>query len=229
MGKRSSHAALAIRLAEIGHPASAAGDQLYAEPEREQSYRRHVRPQSDGQQRLMAAIERHNLTIALGPAGTGKTYLAAGAAGTALEAGEVGRIVLTRPAVEAGERLGYLPGDIGEKLAPYLRPLSDALNERLGGRRVKQLMTEGAIEIAPIAYMRGRTLNNAFIVIDEAQNCTYGPDQDAADAARLAFDDGCHRRPRSKRSPRRPLGSDRHRPAARADSRDPRDPARRPP
>jgi phosphate starvation-inducible protein PhoH and related proteins len=92
----------------------------------------------------------------------------------ALEAGEVGRIVLTRPAVEAGERLGYLPGDIGEKLAPYLRPLNDALNERLGGRRVKQLMAEGAIEIAPIAYMRGRTLNNAFIVIDEAQNCTYG-------------------------------------------------------
>jgi phosphate starvation-inducible PhoH-like protein len=174
MGKRSSHAALAIRLAEIGHPASAAGDQLYAEPEREQSYRRHVRPQSDGQQRLMAAIERHNLTIALGPAGTGKTYLAVSAAVAALEAGEVGRIVLTRPAVEAGESLGYLPGDIYDKLAPYLRPLNDALNERLGGKRVKQLMTEGAIEIAPIAYMRGRTLNNAFIVIDEAQNCTYG-------------------------------------------------------
>ena len=82
--------------------------------------------------------------------------------------------MLTRPAVEAGESLGYLPGDINEKLAPYLRPLNDALNERLGGKRVKQLMTEGAIEIAPIAYMRGRTLNNAFIVIDEAQNCTYG-------------------------------------------------------
>jgi phosphate starvation-inducible PhoH-like protein len=101
-------------------------------------------------------------------------YLAVSAAVAALEAGEVGRIVLTRPAVEAGERLGYLPGDIGEKLAPYLRPLNDALNERLGGRRVKQLMTEGAIEIAPIGFMRGRTLNNAFIVIDEAQNCTYG-------------------------------------------------------
>jgi len=122
----------------------------------------------------MEAIERHHLTIALGPAGTGKTYLAVSAAVTAFEAGEVGRIVLTRPAVEAGERLGYLPGDIGEKLAPYLRPLSDALNERLGGRRVKQLMSEGAIEIAPIGFMRGRTLNNAFIVIDEAQNCTYG-------------------------------------------------------
>jgi len=174
MGKRSSHAALAIRLAEIGHTGTPAGGQGSAESEREQSYRRRVRPQGDGQRQLMAAIERHNLTIALGPAGTGKTYRAVSAAVTALEAGEVGRIVLTRPAVEAGESLGYLPGDINDKLAPYLRPLNDALNERLGGKRVKQLMTEGAIEIAPIAYMRGRTLNNAFIVIDEAQNCTYG-------------------------------------------------------
>lgn len=101
MGKRSSHAALAIRLAEIGDPGP--------ETERQQAYRRKVRPQSDGQQRLMAAIERHNLTLALGPAGTGKTYLAVSAAVAALEAGEVGRIVLTRPAVEAGERLGYFP------------------------------------------------------------------------------------------------------------------------
>jgi len=127
MGKRSSHAALAIRLAEIGHSGSIAGEQVSAESEREQSYRRRVRPQSDGQQRLMAAIERHNLTIAVGPAGTGKTYLAVSAAVSALEAGEVGRIVLARPAVEAGESLGYLPGDISDKLAPYLRPLNDAL------------------------------------------------------------------------------------------------------
>jgi phosphate starvation-inducible PhoH-like protein len=177
MGKRSSHGALAIRLAEVGQLGPVTSDQFALtgpDAEREQSYRRKVRPQSDGQQRLMAEIERHNLTIALGPAGTGKTYLAVSAAVTALQAGEVGRIVLTRPAVEAGESLGYLPGDINDKLAPYLRPLNDALNERLGGKRVKQLMTEGAIEIAPIAYMRGRTLNNAFIVIDEAQNCTYG-------------------------------------------------------
>ena len=122
----------------------------------------------------MEAIDSHNLAVALGPAGTGKTYLAVTAAVDALEAGRVGRIVLTRPAVEAGESLGFLPGDMHEKLAPYLRPLYDALNERLGGKRVRQLMTEGAIEIAPVAYMRGRTLNNAFIVIDEAQNCTYG-------------------------------------------------------
>jgi phosphate starvation-inducible protein PhoH and related proteins len=141
---------------------------------REQSYLRKVRPQSDNQRALMAALERHNLTLALGPAGTGKTYLAITAAVEALEAGKVGRIVLTRPAIEAGESLGFLPGDLQEKLAPYLRPLYDALNERIGGKRVRQLISEGAIEIAPVAYMRGRTLNNAFIVIDEAQNCTYG-------------------------------------------------------
>jgi phosphate starvation-inducible protein PhoH and related proteins len=141
---------------------------------RDQSYVRTVRPQSVNQRALMTAINEHNLTIALGPAGTGKTYLAVTAAVEALEEGSVGRIVLTRPAVEAGESLGFLPGDLHEKLAPYLRPLYDALNERVGGKRVRQLMAEGAIEIAPIAYMRGRTLNNAFVVIDEAQNCTYG-------------------------------------------------------
>jgi phosphate starvation-inducible protein PhoH and related proteins len=141
---------------------------------REQSYLRRVRPQSENQEALMAAIERCSLTLALGPAGTGKTYLALAAAVEALEAGRVGRIVLTRPAIEAGESLGFLPGDLHEKLAPYLRPLYDALNERIGGKRVRQLMSEGAIEIAPVAYMRGRTLNNAFVVIDEAQNCTYG-------------------------------------------------------
>jgi phosphate starvation-inducible protein PhoH and related proteins len=176
MGKRSSHAGPALRLAETGCTGMVAAWSPLAGPgaDREQGYLRRVRPQSDGQRQLMEAIERYHLTIALGPAGTGKTYLAVSAAVAALEAGEVGRIVLTRPAVEAGERLGFLPGGIDEKLAPYLRPLNDALTERLGGRRIKQLMTEGAIEIAPIAYMRGRTLNNAFIVIDEAQNCTYG-------------------------------------------------------
>ena len=92
----------------------------------------------------------------------------------ALDEGLVGRVVLSRPAVEAGESLGYLPGNLEEKLAPYLRPLYDALSERLGGKRLKALLREGQIEIAPVAYMRGRTLNNAFVVIDEAQNCTYG-------------------------------------------------------
>jgi phosphate starvation-inducible protein PhoH and related proteins len=142
--------------------------------DREQSYVRKVRPQSENQRALMAAIGRNPLTLALGPAGTGKTYLAISAAVEAFDAGQTGRIVLTRPAVEAGERLGFLPGDLEDKLAPYLRPLYDALAERIGGKRLKQLMGEGAIEIAPVAYMRGRTLNNAFVVIDEAQNCTYG-------------------------------------------------------
>jgi phosphate starvation-inducible protein PhoH and related proteins len=141
---------------------------------REQSYLRKVRPQSENQRILMAAIDSHNLTVALGPAGTGKTYLAVTAAVEALEEGRVDRIVLSRPAVEAGESLGFLPGDLHEKLAPYLRPLYDALNERIGGKRLRQYLGDGTIEIAPIAYMRGRTLNNAFVVIDEAQNCTYG-------------------------------------------------------
>lgn len=144
------------------------------EDSREQSYVRKVRPQSDNQRVLMQAIDTHNLTVALGPAGTGKTYLAVTAAVEALEEGRIDRIVLSRPAVEAGESLGFLPGDLHEKLAPYLRPLYDALNERIGGKRVRQYLAEGTIEIAPIAYMRGRTLNNAFVVIDEAQNCTYG-------------------------------------------------------
>jgi phosphate starvation-inducible protein PhoH and related proteins len=169
MGKRWANAGSVIHLAEAGYTLPSVGDS-----EREQSWRRKVRPQSDGQRRLMTAIAEHNLTIALGPAGTGKTYLAVSAAVDALTSGAVARIVLTRPAVEAGESLGYLPGDMNAKLAPYLRPLDDALNERLGGKRLKQLIGERAIEIAPIAYMRGRTLNNAFIVIDEAQNCTYG-------------------------------------------------------
>ena len=111
--------------------------------------------------------------LALGPAGTGKTYLAIAKAVEALEAGRVGRIVLSRPAIEAGESIGFLPGDMEDKLAPYLRPLYDALSDRLSMKRVRALMAEGAIEIAPVGYMRGRTLNNAFVVIDEAQNCTY--------------------------------------------------------
>ncbi len=142
--------------------------------QREQSYVRRVRPYNENQRRLMAAIDEYALTIALGPAGTGKTYLAIAAAVEALEAGTVSRILLSRPAVEAGESLGYLPGSLEDKLSPYLRPLYDALSDRLGGKRLRGLLTDGSIEIAPIAYMRGRTLNSSFVVIDEAQNCTYG-------------------------------------------------------
>jgi phosphate starvation-inducible PhoH-like protein len=177
MAKRSSRAAQARpHDANVEHLFGGAwnppGEE--GEPGREQSYLRKVKPQSDNQRVLLEAIEHYHLTLAVGPAGTGKTYLAISAAVEALDAGRMGRIVLTRPAVEAGESLGFLPGDLHEKLAPYLRPLYDALAERIGGKRLRQLIGDGAIEIAPIAYMRGRTLNNAFVVIDEAQNCTYG-------------------------------------------------------
>ena len=103
-----------------------------------------------------------------------RTYLAIARAVEALEDGRVGRILLSRPAVEAGENLGFLPGDLEQKLAPYLRPLYDALSDRLGGKKLKAYLTDGRIEIAPVAYMRGCTLNNAFVIVDEAQNCTYG-------------------------------------------------------
>ena len=142
-------------------------------PERDQSYLKTIKPKSPGQAQLMEAIDEKNLVMALGPAGTGKTYIAISKAVEALEAGLVGRIVLSRPAVEAGESIGYLPGDMEDKLAPYLRPLYDALTDRLSVKRMRALMAEGAIEIAPVGFMRGRTLNNAFVVIDEAQNCTY--------------------------------------------------------
>lgn len=140
---------------------------------RDQSYVRKVKPQNANQAALLEAMAKHSMVIAVGPAGTGKTYLAISAAVEALDAGRVDRIVLSRPALEAGETIGFLPGDIHEKMAPFLRPLYDALNDRLGSKRLKQSLADGAIEIAPIGYMRGRTLNNAFVVIDEAQNCTY--------------------------------------------------------
>lgn len=144
------------------------------EPMRDQRYVKNVKPRSEGQAKLMASIDKHSMVMALGPAGTGKTYLAVAKAVEKLEKGDVSRIVLSRPAVEAGESIGFLPGAMEEKLAPYLRPLYDALSDRLSPKRLKALMAEGLIEIAPIGYMRGRTLNNAFVVVDEAQNCTYG-------------------------------------------------------
>ena len=138
-----------------------------------QKYRKNIRPHNEAQKRMLEAIELANLVFAVGVAGTGKTYLAVAKAVEALENQKVRRIVLSRPAVEAGESLGYLPGDLEEKMSPYLRPLYDILCDRLSTKRLKALMAEGVIEIAPIGYMRGRTLNNAYVVIDEAQNCTY--------------------------------------------------------
>jgi phosphate starvation-inducible PhoH-like protein len=154
-------------------PARKGYDPLEAQS-RDRKYVKNVRAMSPTQQQLMDAIDAHSVVAALGPAGTGKTYLAIAKAVESLEENRVGRIVLSRPAVEAGESLGFLPGDLQDKLAPYLRPLYDALTERLGTKRLKALLAEGTIEIAPVAYMRGRTLNDCFVVIDEAQNCTYG-------------------------------------------------------
>jgi phosphate starvation-inducible PhoH-like protein len=141
---------------------------------RDQRYVKNIKPRSEGQEALMKAIKDFSLTLAIGPAGSGKTYLAISSAVEALEKGKIERIILSRPAMEAGESLGYLPGDMHEKMAPYLRPLYDALGDRMGGKKVRQYIEDGTIEIAPIGFMRGRTLNNAFVVIDEAQNCTYG-------------------------------------------------------
>lgn len=145
-----------------------------------------LRPKTVGQQEYVRAIEDHTITFGIGPAGTGKTYLAMAKAVQALQRKEVERIILTRPAVEAGERLGFLPGTLTDKIDPYLRPLFDALNEMLDPELVPKLMAVGTIEVAPLAYMRGRTLNNSFIILDEAQNTT--PEQMKMFLTRLGFD-----------------------------------------
>lgn len=186
MAKRSTRRATR-RIHDIAHyPEADNVRRLFDEPQwsplgsplddnqRDQKYRKNIRAQSDTQQEMLDAIDEKPLVFAVGAAGTGKTYLAVAKAVEALESGDARRIILSRPAVEAGESLGFLPGDLEEKLSPYLRPLYDALCDRLSSKRLKALLAEGVIEIAPIAYMRGRTLNNAYIVIDEAQNCTYG-------------------------------------------------------
>jgi phosphate starvation-inducible protein PhoH and related proteins len=133
---------------------------------------RTIRPKTLGQKRYVDAIDQHTIVFGIGPAGTGKTYLAMAKAVAALQAKQVNRIILTRPAVEAGERLGFLPGTLYEKIDPYLRPLYDALHDMLDPDSIPRLMQAGTIEVAPLAYMRGRTLNDAFIILDEAQNTT---------------------------------------------------------
>jgi phosphate starvation-inducible protein PhoH and related proteins len=131
-----------------------------------------VTPKTMGQKQYVEAIRAHDVTLGVGPAGTGKTYLAMAMAVLALKEERISRIVLTRPAVEAGEALGFLPGDLYEKIAPYLRPLHDALHDMLPVEEIQRHMERGTIEIAPLAYMRGRTLNSAFVILDEAQNST---------------------------------------------------------
>ena len=146
---------------------------------------RALRPKTAGQRRYIEAVRRNTLTFALGPAGTGKTYLAMAMAVAALKRREVGRIVLCRPVVEAGESLGYLPGTLQEKLDPYVRPLYDALFDMTDMEKGNTLIEQGVIEIAPLAYMRGRTLNDAFVILDEAQNTT--PEQMKMFLTRMGF------------------------------------------
>ncbi|HXH71297.1 MAG TPA: PhoH family protein [Mariprofundaceae bacterium] len=134
--------------------------------------RRHIRGKTANQRKYLKTIQEQVLTIAVGPAGSGKTYLAVAAAVAALAGNQVERIILTRPAVEAGEKLGFLPGDLQQKIDPYLRPLFDALADMLGLEKMNAMQESGRIEIAPLAYMRGRTLNDAFVILDEAQNTT---------------------------------------------------------
>ena len=144
-----------------------------------------IRPKTAGQSDYVDAIDENTIVFGIGPAGTGKTYLAMAKAVQALHRKEVNRIILTRPAVEAGERLGFLPGTLTDKIDPYLRPLYDALNEMLDPEIVPKLLTTGVVEVAPLAYMRGRTLNDSFIVLDEAQNTT--PEQMKMFLTRLGF------------------------------------------
>ncbi|MFM5903507.1 MAG: PhoH family protein [Microbacteriaceae bacterium] len=144
-----------------------------------------IRPKTVGQKNYVDAIDRNTIVFGVGPAGTGKTYLAMAKAVQALQRKEVSRIILTRPAVEAGERLGFLPGTLNDKIDPYLRPLYDALHEMLEPETIPKLMASGTIEVAPLAYMRGRTLNDSFVILDEAQNTT--PEQMKMFLTRLGF------------------------------------------
>lgn len=150
-----------------------------------QTRRSDLRARTPNQETYLANIPAHDITFGIGPAGTGKTYLAVACAVDALERSAVQRIILTRPAVEAGEKLGFLPGDLGQKIDPYLRPLYDALYDLMGFDRVQKAFERQAIEIAPLAFMRGRTLNNAFVILDEAQNTT--PEQMKMFLTRIGF------------------------------------------
>ena len=181
---------------------------------------RTIRPKTLNQKRYVDAIDAHTVIFGIGPAGTGKTYLAMAKAVQALQAKQVNRIILTRPAVEAGERLGFLPGTLSEKIDPYLRPLYDALHDMLDPETIPKLLTSGTIEVAPLAYMRGRSLNDAFIILDEAQNTS--PEQMKMFLTRLGFgsQDGGHRRRHADRPPGRHQVRSARRPGHPGDVRD---------
>ena len=166
-GRDFSHALEVVRQDGV-----AALKELYAERIQTSGKKGAVVPKTVGQKKYIEAIRKHDVTFGIGPAGTGKTYLAMAMAVTALREEKVSRIILTRPAVEAGEALGFLPGDLYEKIDPYLRPLTDALHDMMPPEDIEKNRERGVIEIAPLAYMRGRTLNHAFIILDEAQNAT---------------------------------------------------------
>ena len=181
LGAADIRSALRIASSEPGGDVKSVLADSIAVPSR----RRFVTPKTANQRRYLEAVRGHDLVIAIGPAGTGKSYLAVAMAVSALLKREVARIILTRPAVEAGERLGFLPGDLVEKVHPYLRPLYDALYDMLEPDRVNQYLERGTIEVAPLAFMRGRTLNDSFIILDEAQNTS--PEQMQMFLTRLGF------------------------------------------
>jgi len=162
----------AIRMALKPATQGSVDKRMFSSSVRIDTRRRTVTPRSAAQAEYIQSLQSKELTFGTGPAGTGKTYIAVAVAAAALEAGKVDRIILSRPAVEAGERLGFLPGDLREKIDPYLRPLFDALYDMMSSDKVLRGMETGEIEIAPLAFMRGRTLSNSFIILDEAQNCT---------------------------------------------------------
>ncbi len=187
--RASPAARVMVRYARMRRPFDAVDVQRFLEADPDQDFggvsdagrqpevalvgaKRAIRPKSPGQNQYLAAIREHDIVVGIGPAGTGKTYLAVAAAVEALDRKRVSRIILTRPAVEAGEALGFLPGDIREKVDPYLRPLYDALEDMMSPDRVRRAIEEHLIEVAPLAYMRGRTLSDAFLILDEAQNAT---------------------------------------------------------
>jgi len=172
-------------LAHLGKAPGGELDKLFQEQTFVVSPKKTITPRTFTQRGYLGSIKANDLTFGVGPAGTGKTYLAVAMAVGDLLARRVKRLVLTRPAVEAGEKLGFLPGDLMEKVNPYLRPLYDALNDMLGFQRVNEMLTEGIIEVAPLAFMRGRTLNESFIILDEAQNTT--PEQMKMFLTRLGF------------------------------------------